>query len=439
MEEWKRLALLLCIYGVLKELRPLEPYITKFFSDPPMNFTHDQINLEIYPISVYANLICLVVIFLVTDLLRYKPIIIFNSFAGITLYIMLIVCRSVLAIQIVEVLYGLYIACEVAYYTYIYAKVDKSHYQEVTGYTRAAYLTGRALSGITAQAMLALGLELMTLAQISLAILVVSSMWVMSLPSVTNSIYFNRTEGLESASPPGGNRIKNGFTLLYDDFKAAFAQVSIHKYILWWAACNGGYLQVLQYVQVIWIEITESNPEENSSYNGVVEAICTFTGALGAYSFGRWKADWNTFGELAMGLGALCLGADLVLMSFTNSILVAYATYIAFSVMYNAVVTIAKSQIASHIKSDSTGLIFGITIFLALILQTFITLLLVQYLELSAKLQFSIYGYYYLLIGVVFSFKWIWSKRCGFRSEESSEQSRVSNPVPLLERPHVLS
>lgn len=42
-------------------------------------------------------------------------------------------------------------ATEVAYYTYIYAKVEKEHYQKVTSHVRAAILAGRALSGILAQ------------------------------------------------------------------------------------------------------------------------------------------------------------------------------------------------------------------------------------------------------------------------------------------------
>lgn len=53
--------------------------------------------------------------------------------------------------QIVEFFYGLFFSTEVAYYTYIYAKVDRKHYQEVTGHTKAATLFGRSMSGIVAQ------------------------------------------------------------------------------------------------------------------------------------------------------------------------------------------------------------------------------------------------------------------------------------------------
>ena len=47
-------------------------------------------------------------------------------------------------------------ATEVAYYTYIYAKVPKDYYQQVTSHTRAAILAGRAISGIIAQLLISL-------------------------------------------------------------------------------------------------------------------------------------------------------------------------------------------------------------------------------------------------------------------------------------------
>lgn len=42
-------------------------------------------------------------------------------------------------------------AAEVAYYTYIYAKVPKENYGQVTSHTRSGILIGRFLSGIVAQ------------------------------------------------------------------------------------------------------------------------------------------------------------------------------------------------------------------------------------------------------------------------------------------------
>lgn len=53
-----------------------------------------------------------------------------------------------------EVFYATMTACEVAYSTYIYAKVDKVYYQKVTSHMRAAALTGRFTSAVLAQLLL---------------------------------------------------------------------------------------------------------------------------------------------------------------------------------------------------------------------------------------------------------------------------------------------
>jgi thiamine transporter 2/3 len=60
-------------------------------------------------------------------------------------------------LQIMEVSYGFFMAAEVAYYTYIYAQVDREHYQQVTSHTRTAYLFGRALSGVVSQVLVSTG------------------------------------------------------------------------------------------------------------------------------------------------------------------------------------------------------------------------------------------------------------------------------------------
>lgn len=42
-------------------------------------------------------------------------------------------------------------AAEVAYYTYMYAKVERKKYQKVTGQTRASLLFGRFFASVLAQ------------------------------------------------------------------------------------------------------------------------------------------------------------------------------------------------------------------------------------------------------------------------------------------------
>ena len=53
---------------------------------------------------------------------------------------MLLWTSSLRSLQGLEVVYGTYMATEIAYYTYIYAKVDREHYPKVTSHTRASVL-----------------------------------------------------------------------------------------------------------------------------------------------------------------------------------------------------------------------------------------------------------------------------------------------------------
>lgn len=150
MQDYLRISLILSVFGLLKEIRPSEPFITDFIVDFK-NVTVEQINQEIFPIGTYSYLAQLVVIFLVTDLLRYKPLIILLGACGVTIWSMLLWTNTVLGLQMVEVIYGTYCATEIAYFSYIYAKTEKQHYQAVTSHTRAAILAGKFLAALTAQ------------------------------------------------------------------------------------------------------------------------------------------------------------------------------------------------------------------------------------------------------------------------------------------------
>lgn len=53
-----------------------------------------------------------------------------------------------------EIFYGAMTACEVAYYTYVYSKVDKKYYKIVSSHMKMACLIGRLVSALFAQALI---------------------------------------------------------------------------------------------------------------------------------------------------------------------------------------------------------------------------------------------------------------------------------------------
>lgn len=103
MQSWLKVSLLLCIFGFLKELRPSEPFVYEFLIGEWRNVTEEQVSQDVYPVGTYAYLAQLVVVFLITDLCRYKPLIIALALSGVVVWSMLLWTESLLELQILEV------------------------------------------------------------------------------------------------------------------------------------------------------------------------------------------------------------------------------------------------------------------------------------------------------------------------------------------------
>lgn len=72
----------------------------------------------------YSYLSVLMPVFLLTDWLRYKPVVIFQSVMLLTTTALLRWAGSVPAMQAMQFFYGVVTASEVAYFSYIYRSCD---------------------------------------------------------------------------------------------------------------------------------------------------------------------------------------------------------------------------------------------------------------------------------------------------------------------------
>ena len=75
---------------------------------------------EVLPVWTYSYLCVLVPVFLLTDWLRYKPVVVLQSVHLLITTAFLLWLRSVAAVQAMEFFYGVVTATEVAYFSYIY-------------------------------------------------------------------------------------------------------------------------------------------------------------------------------------------------------------------------------------------------------------------------------------------------------------------------------
>lgn len=392
MDNWLKISLLLCLFGFFREMRPSEPFVTEYLAGDWRNLTSETVYQEVYPFGTYAVLAQLVIVFLVTDLLRYKAIIVLSSVAGIILFVLLLWTRTLLWLQIAQIFFGTFMAAEVAYYTYIYAKVDREHYQVVTGHTRAAILGGKFLGGVLAQVLVSTdSMSFRELHFISLATQIISLPISLLLPSVPRSLYFYaiKTDKLEAQSKPAAIlpeleleeeqapkfSLRNAGKLLCFHLVSSYTNPIVLTWSLWWALAVCGQVQVITYIQFLWKELA---PDKQSDYNGGVEALATLLGAVGAIVAGLLNS--NAHRDRYMLLNSLCgaiLGGLLLLATFCNNVWVAYVAYVIFCAVFFFIVTIGAAIVAENLVDDSFGLVFGINTLVSLILQSILTLVVV--------------------------------------------------------------
>uniref|UniRef100_A0A182RI98 Reduced folate carrier n=1 Tax=Anopheles funestus TaxID=62324 RepID=A0A182RI98_ANOFN len=438
MQPWLRVSLLLCVFGFFRELRVSEPFVTEFLSGEWRDIEPEQLNRDVYPIGTYSQVALLVFMFLLTDVLRYKSIIVFSACLGIVIWSLLLWTESLAALQVVQVLYGAYMASEVAYYTYIYAKISREKYQQVTGNTRAAILLGRFLSGVISQILVSTGaMNVRDLNYITLGTQAVSLLWSFLLPPVKTSVYFysrdedvkptTGTVACDSAvqpqqqeqpnlveqagenaltvshkssinespenSPNDPNKtVENGDPRTETATAKPKAHFSASRAVrLLWKHFISAYRQlpVVQwslwwalamagFIQVqVYVQLLwhEIDQQQGTLFNGGAEALLTLLGAISALVAG-YIAN-RIFEQWALWILTVCSGLQggLILYSgFATNIWVAYVLYILFGTLYLFMVTMASAIVAKYLEEDSFGLIFGINTFVAIGVQALLTL-----------------------------------------------------------------
>ncbi|KAL4648506.1 thiamine transporter 2-like [Arapaima gigas] len=465
---WGYPTALLCIYGFFSTVKPLEPFLIPYLTGPDKNFTTEQVNNQIFPVWTYSYLVVLIPVFLVTDYLRYKPVIIFQ---GVNLWVtsgLLLWAQGVTTMQIMQFFYSMVTACDVAYFSYIYSVVDLQHYQKVTAYCRSIQLVGYTVGSVLGQLMVSFNLmsyqEILILNLVLISIALLTSCF---LPMPQRSMFFHQKpdENDTTAGPSGhtnpnmttGEPANDGIGEAHSDQpgRETLGRGEVHQnnaaisaiedvgdcnntdsketgqcfkvllrlwreflqcysrqllyWSLWCVLATCGYNQTVNYVQVVWEHI---EPSQNFTiFNGGVEAVSNLFSASMAYAVGCIKVNWATWGELALGSFS-CLGAaSLFLMTFTSSIWVCYTAYVVFKCLYMLLITIAMFQIAVDLSIERYALVFGANNFGALVLQTVITAVVVDSrgLHLDIIPQFIVYGSYFSAIAFLFLLRGIYT------------------------------
>lgn len=348
---WIYSTVLLCSYGFFKEFLPSEPYLTAYLdneTNASKQFNFDDVNDEIYPWWPYSYLVAVFVLFLFTDVLRYKPIVVVEVLSQIVTRVLLIWGTTLLEMKLMQVTYGIATAAEIAYYSYIYVLVSPVHFRKVTGYIEASRLFGAALAGYAAQALVSTGtLDLLQLQYISFASVCVGCVFALALPNVWYPSFRailvpakGEVRVVVATCAKLSTIARSATSNRWRDFKRFYTAPSLLRWSVWWALATCGCFQVQNYVQSQW-SVIASTTGTTYQYNGLVDATAVLFGSLGALSISFLGVNWSIWGEVVIAALSLVESASLLLSAFTDHLWVAYICYVIFTMTYYFLVTIA--------------------------------------------------------------------------------------------------
>ncbi|XP_040477730.1 reduced folate transporter [Ursus maritimus] len=417
LKSWRCLVFYLCFYGFMAQLRPGESFITPYLLGPEKNFTREQVTNEITPVLSYSYLAVLVPVFLLTDYLRYKPVLVLQGLSYVSVWLLLLLGRSVLHMQLMELFFSVTMAARIAYSSYIFSLVRPARYQRMAGYSRAATLLGVFTSSVLGQLLVTVGgLPFSTLNYISLVLLAFSLVLALFLKRPKRSLFFNRGGPVRrGASPSELDRMNpdaepgawRDWTLvrMLRELGDNLRSPQLRLWSLWWVFNSAAYYLIVYYVHILW-NVVHPTTDTTAVYNGGADAASTLLGAITSFSAGFVKIRWALWAKLVIA-GVTAVQAVLVfLMYSTNSIWLCYVAFVLFRGAYQFLVPIATFQIASSLSKELCALVFGVNTFLATVLKTVITLVVSDKrgLGLPVHSQFLVYFVYFLvLFGVYLS------------------------------------
>ncbi|XP_010184830.1 PREDICTED: folate transporter 1 [Mesitornis unicolor] len=415
-QHWKLQVFYLCFYGFMTQIRPGESFITPYLlgADKDKNFTQAEVTNVITPVLSYSYMAVLVPIFPLAG----PPVLVLQSLSHITIWLLLVLGTSVLAMQLMEFFYGITMAARIAYSSYIFSLVAPSRYQRMASYSRSAVLLGVFTSSVLGQLCVTFGgVSFLTLNYISLGFVSFGLILTLFLERPRRSLFFNRPEGACDRAAPteldkmatghsgGGTRGWRGMVLcrMLREVGALTGQPQLRLWSLWWIFNSPGYYLMLYNAHILWNEISFPM-DKRWVYNGGVDAASTLLGAGASFAAGYMKIRWTLWSELVIGVVTAFQAGLLLLMNTTCNIWLCYAAYVLFRGSHQFLVPIAIFQIATSLSKELCALVFGVNTFFATVLKTIITIIVADKrgLGLSVHPQFNVYFGYFTLLAAVY-------------------------------------
>lgn len=406
------LTIFVCLFGFFKEFKPSEPYLSKYLIEVK-DFSDEQVNDQIYPIWTYASLICLLVVAFISEIFSYKHLIVTEGLSQLATRLLLIWGKTLFWIQMTQVTFAWAWSSEVIYYTYLIAIIPHEEYQRTTGYLHSAVLVGHMAAGLVGQGMVSFfDVPLTDLFYFSLASISVANCIAWALPHNKGTASEDESsmgllEPIAYPTPPEEDGFKQMvMSVLHFPVRIWRALVlnfgwKMSLWTAWWIVGMSVTNLVEGYAPSRFEDV---NPA--MSYNGIVEAIGRGSSALACLVPAMMESKLQgALGKVITALFSVLSAGACFMLAFSNNIWVCYSGYILFLCFIYFLITFASAEIMKSMETKNFGLIYGMNLFLALVLQTVLQVLILdKVLAITVATKFVVLGGFLVLMFFLFGF-----------------------------------
>uniref|UniRef100_A0A1D1YHY5 Folate transporter 1 n=1 Tax=Anthurium amnicola TaxID=1678845 RepID=A0A1D1YHY5_9ARAE len=131
---WSRpLLAVLLLYSFSSQFLPIEPYLVPYLTSVK-GFSNFQVTVDIYPCSVYAQLVFTLLMAPACFYLSHKLVISLGVLGMLATYIIIWVGNSLLSMQIMQVTYGFGMSARLVFSSYIFHLVAEEEYQSMDNF-----------------------------------------------------------------------------------------------------------------------------------------------------------------------------------------------------------------------------------------------------------------------------------------------------------------
>ncbi len=132
-----------CVFIFTLSFRPNEPHLTALLRSKGL--TTQEINNQVFPVWTYSYFLFLCVFGLLSEPLKYAPVIWTGVLCRIVTRCLLINGSTVVHMQIMQVFYAFGCVGELVFYAYIYHRVAKGQYSKITAFVQASFIIAQTV------------------------------------------------------------------------------------------------------------------------------------------------------------------------------------------------------------------------------------------------------------------------------------------------------